>query len=71
MTEKPQPKREVSISAMSPDKSIVYLYASKDAAEDIKEFGEMSQWTRPNQYRLQIDSRYDFQEVVDYIKNYG
>jgi hypothetical protein len=72
MNEKPQPKREIGIEWMH-DNRIICLYATKDALEDLKEFGTIHDAANglKEQYWLLVDARYDFQEVVDYIKNYG
>lgn len=70
MTTKPQPKKEVSITFTK--KPIIAIDSTKDALDDFREFCQsiMSFESMPNSYHLWIDSRYDFDEVVEYIKNY-
>ncbi len=69
MTERPKVKREIGIAWT--EGNAIKVYASKDAIEDIKEFGDVSKLSEGETYILVVDARYDFQEVVDYIKNYG
>jgi hypothetical protein len=67
--DKPTIKREVAIKHITKNWRIVF-YASRDAAEDFSQYGTL--FSDPgNQYTLFVDGRFDFDEVVDYIKNYG
>ena len=71
MSNKPQPKRELAIDKVLGPLNTVYFYASSDALEDIKPFGLISAAHAPNHYRLGVDKRYDFAEVVAYMEAYG
>lgn len=67
---KPQPKCEVAIDLVLPTAGMIYFYASPDAIGDFEEFGfvrSVGKWG----HLLCVDGRYDFAEVVEYIKNYG
>lgn len=69
---KPRIKREVAIESIFPQTQAIHFYASPDAAEELGEFGTTtSGGLIKNKYRLQVDARFDFDEVVEYIKNYG
>lgn len=74
MSNKPQPKKEMSLDCAmqtSVDWSI-YFYASEDAAADVSSFGNLKKLqSKQNWYLLEVNKRFDFQEVVDYIQNYG
>ena len=66
--EKPQPKREVAIKLKTA--TLIVISATKDAANDLKEFGKMQYFEDSQDYWLAVDPRYDFDEVVKYIENY-
>ena len=71
--EKPKPKSEVKITDTVPDWHLIRLYASKDALDDFREFGQVSdplQGPTPGLYYIWVDARYDFDEVVRYIESY-
>lgn len=70
---RPQIKREVSIDQIIEDRRLICVYLTPDALEDIKEFTssiDYFKYSSPNYYHLFIDPRYDFDEVVEYIRNY-
>ena len=75
MGDKPQPKSEVAIYYAIDVARDICVYASPDALGDLKEFGRLWQDSgkenEPSLWHISVDARYDFQEVVDYIKNYG
>ena len=66
--EKPQPKREVAIITISKSGSHITFHASADAIEDFKDFGRIE----PDRdfYWLWVDTRYNFDEILEYIKGY-
>ena len=70
--EAPQPKRELAISWAHEPVGCIIFYATSDAAEDIKQFGQITprHCSTPNLYHLAVDGRYDFQEVLEYLKQY-
>lgn len=68
---KPTPKKEVAVDWASESDKIVFFYSTPDALSDFISFGNVAEWTRENYYRLRVDSRFDFNEVLEYIQNYG
>ena len=65
---KPQMKREVAI--LWAWEATVAFFSTIDALDDFKEFGKITSTETDNLYYLTIDSRYSFNEVVQYIDNY-
>ena len=70
--EAPQPKQELAIDFYYEPEHIIHFYATPDAADDIKQFGQIrsEHCGTPNLYLLTVDRRYDFQEVLAYLKSY-
>ena len=69
---KPQIKVEVAVTYVNPATHAISFHASQDAAIEFGDFGWMvSDSFQKDAYSLLVDPRYDFQEVVDYITNYG
>lgn len=66
--DKPKPKKEAAI--VTANKPTILVNCTKDALEDFKEFCQIITPYPPSTYSLWIDSRYDFDEVIEYIKNY-
>jgi len=69
MMKKPMPKVEVAIRTISPISGFITFYATPDAASEFAEFGKLEKVNEL--YWLWIDGRYDFDEVVAYIKAYN
>ena len=70
--EKPTMKREVAIQSVFNSQGLqpsIVFYASPDAVYEFQVFGEIMPWG--SGYKLFVDPRYDFDEVVKYIENYG
>lgn len=68
---KPQMKKEVALDQALEHSRAIYFYATPDAAGEIGEFGQViAREGIPNAYRLLVDARFDFGEVVNYIVNY-
>ena len=67
---KPRIKREVVITTAYPFQGIIRFYASREAASEFSEFGKLEDaWE--NAYWLRVDPRFDFDEVLAYIKDYN
>ena len=49
----------------------IYFWASADAITDFECFGNLHSATAPGHYVLYVDTRYDFDAVVAYIKGWG
>lgn len=69
---KPQIKREIFIYKVIEDRQLICTHLTPDALEDMKEFTfSITRFiSSPNYYHLFIDPRYDFNEVVEYIRSY-
>lgn len=67
---KPLMKQEVALNGAFERSRSVYFYGTADAVQEFAEYGELEPWGK-NQYRLIVDARFDFGEVVNYIVNYG
>jgi len=68
---KPQLKRELAVEWSNEPTHFISFYATPDAVEDVKQFGRITLFSdAPNLYHLVVDGRYDFQEVLEYLKNY-
>jgi hypothetical protein len=65
---KPRIKREVGIGTILHG-AFIEFYASRDAATEFSEFGEVVRYGG-EQYTLFVDPRFDFDEVLEYLKSY-
>ena len=69
---KPAPKQEVAILHTINTMKQVVFYATHDAVTEFADFGRIDTYEgSKNKYALTVDARYDFEEVVAYIKGYG
>lgn len=68
---KPQPKQEIAIVSVLQSVQHIIFYGTPDAVSDISEFGYIHSHVPKDKYTLIVDTRYDFGEVVDYMKNYS
>jgi hypothetical protein len=69
---KPEMKREVGVRSSSLDNRHIMFYATEDAVEDFREYGYVLDYVVDSSlHSLTVDARFDFQEVLDYISNYG
>lgn len=68
--DKPQPKREVGVRGWHDSVRVIYFDASADAIGDFEEFGRIHH-SGGSEYQLYVDSRFDFKEVLEYVRNYG
>lgn len=72
MTKKPTMQKEVAIEAVVPSAALVSFYATGDAASEFADYGRLTKAESiPNLYYLYVDRRFDFDEVVAFIENYG
>ena len=69
----PQPKVEVVITTVLPSLNHITFYATPDAASDFAQFGQLKKRQDAGlleaRYSLDVNARYDFDEVVAYIKS--
>lgn len=66
---KPQPKHEVAVVSYHKNHRLIVFQASPDAVEDFRDFGNI--YPEQHNYHLIVFGRYDFDEVLAYIQNYG
>lgn len=64
-------KCEVAIRFIDKGMRYIRLDASDDALSEFSEFGSLEECPTNSSFGLIVDSRYDFAEVVEYIRNYG
>lgn len=68
---KPQMKREVTVTIALDLVRTIYFYGTPDSAIQFGDFGEVVRGRRRNLYELTVDARFDFDEVLAYINGYG
>ena len=70
---KPVMQREIAIkhSIKQTSGGVIYFYATNDAAADAEEFGTVETQPSQNCFRLEVDPRFNFDDVVAYIEGYG
>lgn len=69
---KPMMKTEVAISEIMQEARYIWLYATPDAIDEFSGFGEAAKSTTTKDlYIIKVDARFDFDEVVEYIKGYS
>lgn len=67
---KPEMKRKVGISLVDPDyRKIKFSSSLPGIAQAAKEFGILYM-DAPETYELIVDPRFDYQEVLEYIRNF-
>ena len=72
MNNKPQMKREVSVTFHHEGVREIAFYSTPDAVTEFWQYGcVISSDKLRNYYRLIVDARYDFAEVLEFIQNYG
>ena len=70
--EKPTLKREVAVSLVLRSINAIGFHATDDAVTEFEQFGVLTEALAiSGGYRLYVDSRYDFDEVLAFIENYG
>ena len=70
MMSKPVMKTDIAIDWAGKTTRIMYIYATAEALADIARFGDVEE-APYGQHLLRVDARYDFDDVVAYIENYG
>ena len=66
---KPQPKISLLVQDHDKRRGKIAFYATEQAIDDVREFGEISRIE--NYIELHVSQRYDFDEVLAYMQNYG
>lgn len=68
---KPRIQHEVAIDCVFPHSRMIYFFSTSDAAVDFDDFGAMTKHTsEKDSYKLLVDARFDFDEVVEYIRSH-
>jgi len=72
MAKKPTIKREVAVTFALESVGQIDFYATSDAVTEFEKFGAIDPSGRglADHYTIRVDARYDFNEVLDYIKAY-
>jgi len=68
--EKPQIKAEVAVRWAPASTGLIYFYASLDALPEFTGFGSVMPGQLANEWVLSVDPRYDFDEVLAYMKSF-
>lgn len=72
MMQKPQMKREVMVKNFYAGVGYIGFYSTADASTEFSEFGTLRvSDSEDNLYYLYVDIRFDFDEVLEFIKGYG
>jgi len=69
--DKPRMKSRLAIDAVFSDPSTINVYCDKVMAGELTQFGRVADFprARPNFYQISVDGRFDFNEVLAYIKD--
>ena len=68
---KPQVKRELAVTSILEGSFITFQTKSNDCIDDVREFGRVSYCKLLDNYTLYVHACYDFDEVLEYMKDYG
>ena len=66
MADKPQPKRKIGIRGYNQEIRFISIETDPETAKLLEEFGLLTK-LEIGGYHLIVDTRYNFQEVLDYI----
>ena len=69
--EKPEKKRKVAVSWSNKGMGVIRFYASADVAKEFEGYGDLKLREDGGECRLIVDPRYDFDDVLSYLQNYG
>ena len=71
MTTKPVMQKLITIGVAKKEYNYVSFWAPADVVKEFEQFGKLTNWpSQPERYRLSVDGRFDFDEIVAYIENY-
>ncbi len=70
---KPTMKQEVKVTdALGGSVRTIYFYSTADAVSEFESFGLLEKWAdKTDYYQLEVDARFDFDEVVRFMNAYG
>ena len=67
----PAMRTEVAIRRIDLSMQWIEFWATPDAAQELRQFGQyLDEGNNTLCYTLKVDGRFDFDEVVEYIRNY-
>ena len=66
----PKMKRVVTVGDKSENGYFVYFWANETVANCAKEFGFLAH-VQGSCYRLSVDRRYDFNEVIEWLESFN
>lgn len=70
MNEKPVMKSKTAVVFKNSSDGVIRFYADPEAIKDFSEFGSILDGFNGAHF-LYVNGRYDFDEVVNYIENWG
>ena len=71
MTTKPVMQNSPVIKFISKESGYISFYATPVAAKEFEQFGHIFEWgDDAEKYSLYVNGRFDFDEVLAYIKTY-
>lgn len=68
MNIKPQPKGQFAIDNIMPFSRAIYFWSTPEFAQEFREFGRLQKFENAERYVLDVDSRLDWIQVVNWIK---
>lgn len=68
--QKPTMQREVAIYQIFPNGNGCSFYSTQDAVTEFQQFGRVRH-IRDDLYAIDIDARFNVEEVLAFIRNYG
>lgn len=71
MKQEPQMECEVAITKIYPIARKICFYGTSDAISDFSRFGSLLYGNESEECLIQIDGRYNFSEIVEYMETYG
>lgn len=69
--DRPEMTCEIAVSWEHESVRIIHFNATPDAAADMEQFGDVAPGGTKNSYRIIVDARYRFGDVLAYIAQYG
>ena len=67
----PEMKTKLAIDWSDKDQRVIYFFTDEEIAKPLKKFGSLNNSGTPNKYRLSVDGRFDFKEVLEYVTAYS
>ena len=69
---KPKKIRRLGICYANKQEHVIHIETSKILADSLKlsQFGDFGYWGEHDFYRLKVDSRYDFDQVLGYLQQF-